>query len=100
MESVSKDFAIQLLNEDAQRIIMLIRNQKNSLCISQCKAFEEVVDTQMYGFSRQVTYAIRLGILSAKDGHQLLSDLEKELNQLYSDVYDETQEKKEIGKEV
>lgn len=100
MESISKEFAIQLLNEDAQRIMMLIRNQKNSLCISQCKAFEEVVDTQMYGFSRQVTYAIRLGILSSKQGHQLLSDLEKELNQLYSDVYEERQEKKEIGKEV
>lgn len=99
MESVSKDFAIQLLNEDAQRIVMLIRNQKNSLCISQCKAFEEVVDTQMYGFSRQVTYAIRIGILSSAQGHQLLSDLEKQLNQLYSDVYDETQEKREIGKE-
>ncbi|MEI5988787.1 YlaN family protein [Enterococcus crotali] len=100
MESISKDFAVQLLNDDAQRILKLIRNQKNSLCISQCKAFEEVVDTQMYGFSRQVTYAIRLGILSSKQGHQLLSDLEKELNQLYSDVYEERQEKKEIGKEV
>lgn len=100
MESISKDFAVQLLNDDAQRIMMLIRNQKNSLCISQCKAFEEVVDTQMYGFSRQVTYAIRLGILTSKQGHQMLSDLEKELNQLYSDVYEETQEKKEIGKEV
>lgn len=99
MESVSKDFAIQLLNEDAQRIVMLIRNQKNSLCISQCKAFEEVVDTQMYGFSRQVTYAIRIGILSSNQGHQLLSDLEKQLNQLYSDVYEETQEKREIGRE-
>lgn len=100
MESISIDLAVRLLNEDAQQIKMLIRNQKNSLCISQCKAFEEVVDTQMYGFSRQVTYAIRLGILSSKQGHQLLSDLEKDLNQLYSDVYEETQEKKESSKEV
>ena len=99
MESVSKDFAIQLLNEDAQRIIMLIQNQKNSLCISQCKAFEEVIDTQMYGFSRQVTYAIRIGILTSAQGHQLLSDLEKQLNHLYSEVYEVTQEKKELGKE-
>lgn len=98
-EPISKQFAVQLLNEDANRIMMLIRNQKNSLCISQCKAFEEVVDTQMYGFSRQVTYAIRLGILTSDEGHQLLSNLERELNQLYTDVYEETQEKNEIGKE-
>lgn len=100
MESISINLAIQLLKEDAQQIKMLIRNQKNSLCISQCKAFEEVVDTQMYGFSRQVTYAIRLGILSSKQGQQLLSDLEKDLNQLYSDVYEETQGKKESSKGV
>lgn len=100
MESISKEFAVQLLNDDAERIMLLIKNQKNSMCISQCKAFEEVVDTQMYGFSRQVTYATRIGILSSEDGHQLLSKLEKKLNQLYSDVYEETQEKKEIGKEV
>lgn len=43
--------AIQVLNDEAERIKRLIRNQNNSLCISQCKAFEEVVDTQMYGFS-------------------------------------------------
>lgn len=57
MENISSDFAIKVLQEDADRIKLLIRNQTNSLCISQCKAFEEVVDTQMYGFSRQVFFA-------------------------------------------
>ncbi len=99
-EGISKKFAIQLLEDDAERIKMLIRNQKNSLCISQCKAFEEVVDTQMYGFSRQVTYAARLGILTNDEGHRLLSDLERELNQLYTDVYEETQEKTRLARRV
>ena len=76
---------------------MLIRNQ-NSLCISQCKAFEEVVDTQMYGFSRQVTYATRLGILTNDEGHRLLSDLERELNQ-YIQMFMKKHKKNEIGKE-
>ncbi|MGK0550564.1 YlaN family protein [Enterococcus faecalis] len=98
-EPISKQFAIELLNDDAKRIMMLIRNQKNSLCISQCKAFEEVVDTQMYGFSRQVTYAIRLGILSNEEGHKMLSNLERELNTLYSEVYEKRQEKNETSKE-
>ena len=55
--------ALDLLRDDAERIKKLIRNQENSLCIAQCKAFEEVVDTQMYGLSRQVAFAIRLGIV-------------------------------------
>lgn len=99
METISSQFALEVLMEDAERIKMLIRNQKNSLCIAQCKAFEEVVDTQMYGFSRQVTYAIRLGIISREDGNQILSDLERELNQLYNDVYEETQDRVDLGKE-
>lgn len=99
MESISPELALELLVQEADRIRMLIRNQKNSLCISQCKAFEEVVDTQMYGLSEQVTYAIRLGIVSNEIGQQLLSDLEKDLNQLYNEVYEETRVN-EIGKEV
>ncbi len=43
MDSLSKKLAIQVLNDEAERIKRLIRNQNNSLCISQCKAFEEVV---------------------------------------------------------
>lgn len=99
MGSISPELALDLLVKEADRIRMLIRNQKNSLCISQCKAFEEVVDTQMYGLSRQVTFAIRLGIVANEVGQQLLSDLEKDLNQLYNEVYEETRAN-EIGKEV
>lgn len=54
----------------------------------------------MYGFSRQVTYATRLGILTNDEGHRLLSDLERELNQLYTDVYEETQEKTRLARRV
>ena len=75
------------------------KNQKNSLCISQCKAFEEVVDTQMYGFSQQVGFAVRVGIIDKTEGQLLLSELERELNRLYSEVYQENYDKKEIGKE-
>lgn len=91
--------AIQVLNDEAERIKRLIRNQNNSLCISQCKAFEEVVDTQMYGFSRQVGFAVRIGVIGKNEGQLMLSELERELNQLYSEVYQENYDKKEVGKE-
>ncbi|MFV0558524.1 MAG: YlaN family protein [Enterococcus sp.] len=99
VQGVSAEFALEVLLEDAERIKRLIRNQKNSLCISQCKAFEEVVDTQMYGLSRQVAFAVRLGIVTNEVGHQLLSDLEKDLNLLYSEVY-ENQHQNIVGKEA
>lgn len=87
------------INDEAERIKRLIRNQNNSLCISQCKAFEEVVDTQMYGFSRQVGFAVRIGVIGKNEGQLMLSELERELNQLYSEVYQEIYDKKEVGKE-
>lgn len=99
MDSLTKEFAVHVLKEDANWIKRLIRNQKNSLCISQCKAFEEVVDTQMYGFSQQVSFAIRVGIIEKDEGQLILSELERELNQLYNDVYQENYEKNESGKE-
>ncbi len=88
MEPISKEHAIQLLNEDACKIKQLIQSQKNSLCIFQCKAFEEIIDTQIYGFSRQVTYAERLGLLTIAEGQQLIKHLGKELDQLYADIYE------------
>ena len=76
----------------------LISNQRNYQCITQCKAFEEVVDTQMYGFSKQVDYAQKLGILTKEEGSKLIVELEKELNQVYVNVYDE-QKKKDFSNE-
>lgn len=99
MAQIDSEMALNLLLEDAERIKRLIRNQENSLCIAQCKAFEEVVDTQMYGLSRQVAFATRLGIVDNVAGQQLMADLEKDLNQLYSEVYEE-QKSTEIGKEA
>ena len=99
MAQIDSEMALNLLLEDAERIKRLIRNQENSLCIAQCKAFEEVVDTQMYGLSRQVAFATRLGIVDNAAGQQLMADLEKDLNQLYSEVYEE-QKSTEIGKSI
>lgn len=89
MKEVSRGRAVELLQNEAQRIRRLIANQKNSLCVAHCKAFEEVVDTQMYGLSRQVAYAIQLGILDSIEGQQILSDLERNLDLLYQEVYKE-----------
>lgn len=98
MEKVTPEMANSLLMKEANRIRLLIKNQKNSQCISQCKAFEEVVDTQMYGLSRQVAFAIQLGIISAEIGHQILTGLERDLNYLYTEVYED--QKINEGKEV
>ena len=95
LEIVKKE-AIEALNQEASKIRQLITNQRNYQCITQCKAFEEVVDTQMFGFSKQVEYAQKIGILSKKEGSQLVNELEQELNEVYSSVYKEKKKKDSV----
>lgn len=95
---IVKEEAFEALNQEALKIKQLITNQRNYQCITQCKAFEEVVDTQMYGFSKQIEYAQKIGILTKEEGSKLIVELEKELNQVYGTVYDE-QKKKDLSSE-
>jgi uncharacterized protein YlaN (UPF0358 family) len=96
--NIIKDDALEALNQEASKIRQLITNQRNYQCITQCKAFEEVVDTQMFGFSKQVEYAQKIGILTREEGTKLIVSLEQELNQVYGLVYDE-QKKKDLSSE-
>ncbi|MBO0480326.1 DUF1507 family protein [Vagococcus fluvialis] len=96
--NIIKDDALEALNQEASKIRQLITNQRNYQCITQCKAFEEVVDTQMFGFSKQVEYAQKIGILTREEGTKLIVSLEQELNQIYGLVYDE-QKKKDLSSE-
>lgn len=91
-EFVQKQTALDILMADAEKIYNLINSQKQHLCLAQCPAFEEVVDTQMYGFSKEVDYAVKIGVLSDTEGHRVLSDLEKNLNDVYTEMYDEKKE--------
>ncbi|EUJ18709.1 DUF1507 family protein [Listeria aquatica] len=75
--------AVELLKEDAKRILQLIKVQMDNLTLPQCPAYEEVLDTQMYGLSREINFAIRLGLLEAEEGKKLLATLEKELSTLH-----------------
>src|SRR5690625_3129021 len=75
--------AIDLLTEDANKIRQLIEVQMDTLTNRRCPLYEEVLDTQMYGFSREIDFAVRAGLISDEEGKQLLSNLEQNLAKLY-----------------
>lgn len=75
--------ALRLLQEDAAKIEKLIEVQMANLTTRQCPLYEEVLDTQMYGFSREVDFAIRIGLVSEVEGKEILSRLERNLAVLY-----------------
>src|SRR5690606_3414001 len=77
------DKALRLLQEDATNIENLIEIQMANLTTRQCPLYEEVLDTQMYGYSRQVDFAIRTGLVSEAKGKEMLNRLERNLAVLY-----------------
>lgn len=72
-----------LLKADADKILKLIKVQMDNLTMPQCPLYEEVLDTQMFGLSREIDFAVRLGLINEKSGKDILDQLEKELSALH-----------------
>ena len=75
--------ALQLLNADADKIARLIKVQMDHLTMPQCPLYEEVLDTQMFGLSREIEFAVKLGLIERDKGKEILNSLEKELSVLH-----------------
>lgn len=75
--------AYALLKADADNILKLIKVQMDHLTMPRCPLYEEVLDTHMFGLSREIDFAVRLGILDKADGKDMLEELEQELSALH-----------------
>ncbi|WP_019416080.1 YlaN family protein [Paenisporosarcina sp. TG20] len=80
--------AVELLKADGEKIAKLIKVQMDNLTMPQCPLYEEVLDTQMFGLSKEIDFAVKLGLMERQEGKLLLSTLEKELS-LMHDAYTE-----------
>ncbi|OGX68600.1 MAG: hypothetical protein A2189_09115 [Paenibacillus sp. RIFOXYA1_FULL_44_5] len=75
--------AYLLLQEDADKIEIMIEVQMETLTNRRCPLYEEVLDTQMYGLSREIDFAVRVGLINESKGKQILVKLEQNLAKLY-----------------
>lgn len=78
-----RERAFALLKADADKILKLIKVQMDNLTMPQCPLYEEVLDTQMYGLSREIDFAVRLELVVEEEGKALLEQLERELSVLH-----------------
>ena len=46
----------------------------DNLTMPQCPLYEEVLDTQMFGLSREVDFAVRLGLIAEEQGKAMLGE--------------------------
>ncbi|MCP1306016.1 YlaN family protein [Paenibacillus tyrfis] len=75
--------ALHLLQEDADKIEKLIEVQMENLTTRKCPLYEEVLDTQIYGLSREIDFAIRAELITETAGKLILMKLERNVAQLY-----------------
>lgn len=75
--------ALELLKKDAEKIAQLIKVQMDNLMMPQCPLYEEVLDTQMFGLSREIDFAVKLGLLDKSEGKEIVASLEKEMSVLH-----------------
>lgn len=75
--------ALALLKADAEQILQLIKVQMDNLMMPQCPLYEEVLDTQMFGLSREINFAVRLKLINESTGKEILENLERELTALH-----------------
>jgi uncharacterized protein YlaN (UPF0358 family) len=78
-----REKAYALLKADADKILRLIEVQIDNLTMPQCPLYEEVLDTQMFGLSREIDFAVRLDLIKEEEGKALLENLERRLNILH-----------------
>lgn len=75
--------ALELLTADADKIAQLIHVQMDNLTMPSCPLYEEVLDTQMFGLSREIDFAVKLGLIEREQGKEILDTLEKKLSLLH-----------------
>ncbi|CAM4045564.1 YlaN family protein [Lederbergia lenta] len=78
-----REKAFALLKADAEKILRLIQVQMDNLTMPQCPLYEEVLDTQMFGLSREIDFAVRLGLVDEISGKELMDSLERQLSALH-----------------
>ncbi|HLS20174.1 MAG TPA: YlaN family protein [Bacillota bacterium] len=78
-----REKAQALLKADAEKILRLIEVQIENLTMPQCPLYEEVLDTQMFGLSREIDFAVRLNLITEEQGKEILGNLERRLNILH-----------------
>ena len=66
--------------EDMINACLAIKGQK------KCPLYQDVIDTQIYGLTKEINLAVEIGCMSYKKGRDILVSLEEKASAMYSSV--------------
>ena len=78
------------IEEDVMRIEEMI-----NACVAvrgerKCPLYQDVIDTQIYGLTKEINLAVEIGCISQESGRLILADLEDKASEMYSNVIEES----------
>ena len=78
------------IEEDVMKIEEMI-----NACVSvkgqrKCPLYQDVIDTQIYGLSKEINLAVEIGCISPEAGRIILADLEDKASEMYNTVIQES----------
>ena len=78
------------IEEDVVKIEEMI-----NACVSvkgqrKCPLYQDVIDTQIYGLTKEINLAVEIGCISLESGRLILADLEDKASEMYSNVIEES----------
>ncbi len=78
-----KEKAHAQIKADADKIYQLILVQLEHLTLPQCPFYEDVLDTQVYGLSKEIEFAVAMELIEEQEGKEIVDFLEQELSTLF-----------------
>ena len=78
------------IEEDVVKIEEMI-----NACVSvkgqrKCPLYLDVIDTQIYGLTKEINLAVEIGCISQEAGRIILADLENKASEMYSNLAEES----------
>lgn len=78
------------IEEDVVKIEEMI-----NACVSvkgqrKCPLYQDVIDTQIYGLTKEINLAVEIGCISQEVGRLILADLEDKASEMYSNIVEES----------
>ena len=78
------------IEEDVVKIEEMI-----NACVSvkgqrKCPLYQDVIDTQIYGLTKEINLAVEIGCNSQEAGRIILADLENKASEMYSNIEEES----------
>ena len=78
------------IEEDVVKIEEMINAFVSVKGQRKCPLYQDVIDTQIYGLTKEINLAVEIGCISQEAGRIILADLENKASEMYSNIEEES----------